>query len=310
LVKEVYGLQCDLADMSPVAIPRGFTESYIDKPDKENLENQVKSAFNTVSSSSSFVIVEGTGHAGVGSVFDMSNGTVASMLKCKAIIVSSGGIGKPIDEIMLNKAMFDAAGVKILGAIINKVEDEKYDKVKSHVIRGLERLGVDVLGVMPYRPMLTNPTVGQLHEDIKGKILTGEQYLKNNVSKMIIGAMMPNQALEYLKTGTLLITPGTRDDLILAAMSSCILGPSQALGIAGIILTGGTPPHPSILELLKQTQIPVILVEDDTFTVASKIAKLIVKIRPSDTEKIRFAEQMVENYVDVDQIMEKTGNLK
>jgi len=306
LVKEVYGLECDLADMSPVAVPRGFTESYIDQPHREVLEKQVRSAYDRISLTSKFVIVEGTGHAGVGSVFDMSNGTVAKALGCKAIIVSSGGIGRPIDEIMLNKAMFDAAGVEILGAIINKVEDAKYDKVKSYVIRGLERLGVEVLGVMPYRPMLSNPTVGQLYEDIDGMILTGEQSLKNNVTKMIIGAMMPHQALEYLNAGTLLITPGTRDDLILAAMSSYILGPSQAQGIAGIILTGGTPPQPSILELLKQTVIPVILVEDDTFTVASKIAKLIVKIRSSDIEKIRFAEEMVESYVDVDRIIAKT----
>ena len=40
----------------------------------------------------------------------MSNGDVAAMLGCKAVIVSSGGIGRPIDEIMLNKTMFDAVG--------------------------------------------------------------------------------------------------------------------------------------------------------------------------------------------------------
>lgn len=306
LVKDVYGLGCSLEDMSPIAIPRGFTEDYIDNPNREELSRRVLEAYNNVCSVSEFVVVEGTGHAGVGSVFDMCNGTVASMLGCKAIIVSSGGIGKPIDEIMMNKATFDAAGVEILGAIINKVEDDKYDKVRSYVTKGLNRLGLDVLGVMPYRPILSNPTVGQLYEDIDGTLLTGEEGLSKNVSKMIIGAMMPHQVLEYLDSGTLLITPGTRDDLILAAMSSCILGPQEAPGIAGLILTGGTPPQHSILELLKQTKIPVILVETDTFSAASKIAKLIVKIRSSDMEKIRYAENMVEDYVDVDRLIEKT----
>jgi len=56
--------------------------------------------------------------------------------------------------------------------------------------------------------------------------------------------------------------------------------------------------------MVKATNMPVIMVPDDTFSVASKIAKLIVKIRPGDAEKIRMTEEMVEKYVDVDRMME------
>ena len=304
LVKQVYNLPGKLSDMSPIAIPRYFTENYIDNPNREPLIESVKASFNNIHNVSDIVVVEGTGHAGVGSVFDMSNGDVAAILGCKAIIVSSGGIGRPIDEIMLNKATFDAHGVEILGVIINKVDEPKYDKVKSYVTRGLARQGLQVLGVMPYRPMLSSPTVAQLMEDIKGELLSGEECLHNVVGKMVIGAMPPNQALEYLTRNALLITPGTREDLLLAAMSSCILDTPDNTCIAGMILTGGTPPKPSIMELLQKTAIPVILVQDDTFSVASKIAKLIVKIRPGDTDKIKAAEAMVDEYVDVDRILD------
>lgn len=303
LVKQVFELEGDVQDMSPIAIPRHFTENYIDNPDHGDLVDKAKAAFARVSACKDIVVVEGTGHAGVGSVFDMSNGDVASMLGCKALIVSSGGIGRPIDEIMLNKAMFDASGVEILGAIVNKVEEEKYEKVKSYVTRGLERKGLDVLGVMPYRPMLSNPTVEQLLEDIDGELVSGKQGLRNIVGKMVIGAMPPHQAIEYMCDDALLITPGTRDDIILAAMSSCMLGDSP--GVAGMILTGGTTPQPSIMDLVAKTNIPVILVRDDTYSVASKIAKLIVKIRPGDSEKISAAEALVDEFVDVDRIIEK-----
>lgn len=305
LVKEVYDLKGSITDMSPIAIPRHFTENYIDNPDPKPLVRDVKGAFERVAEGKDIVVVEGTGHAGVGSVFDMSNGCVAAMLGCKAIIVSSGGIGRPIDEIMLNKATFDAAGVEILGAIINKVEEEKFDKVKSYVTRGLERKGLEVLGVMPYRPMLSNPTVEQLLNDMDGELLSGRRGLRNLVGKMVIGAMPPHQALEYLTRDALLITPGTRDDLILAAMSSCMLGTPNSLCVAGMILTGGTPPQPNIMELLEKTDIPVILVKEDTFSVSSKVAKLIVKIRPSDFGKISLAEEIVEEFVNVDRILEK-----
>lgn len=305
LVKTVYELEGKVGDMSPIAIPRHFTENYIDSPNREPLISAVQASFARIKAVTDIMVVEGTGHAGVGAVFDMSNGDVAALLGCKVVIISSGGIGRPIDEIMLNKAMFDAAGVPILGAIVNKVEEEKYDKVKSYVQRGLERKGIDLLGVMPFRPLLSSPTIEQLLNDIEGTLISGHRGLRNTVEKMVIGAMPPHQAIAYFTRGTLLITPGTRDDLILAAMSSCLLGSSHTPCVAGMILTGGTPPQPNIMDLVEKTAIPIILVDDDTYSVASKIAKLIVKIRPGDFEKIRAAEQMVDEFVNVDRIAEK-----
>ena len=75
-----------------------------------------------------FVLCEGSGHAGVGSVFDLSNAQVAKTLGCKVIIVTQGGIGKPIDEVCLNQALFEKEGVEIIGVIINKVLEEKIPK--------------------------------------------------------------------------------------------------------------------------------------------------------------------------------------
>ena len=304
LVKGVYEIRNRLTDMSPIAVPRHFTENYIDNPDREPLVESVRQSFERVSAGKDLVLVEGTGHAGVGSCFDMSNGDVAKLLGCKVVIVSAGGVGRPIDEIMLNKAMFDAAGIPIIGAIINKVEEEKYDKIKSYVTRGLKRKGLDVLGVMPYRPILSSPTIGQLLDEIDGELLCGEGGLKNAVGKMVIGAMPAHQALEYMTDEALLITPGTRDDLILAAMSSCMLGDAKTPCVGGMILTGGTPPQPSIMELVRKTGLPAILVKEDTYVVATKIAKLTVKIRPGDTDKIRATEEMVSEYVDVDRILQ------
>ncbi|MCL5104877.1 MAG: AAA family ATPase [Armatimonadetes bacterium] len=305
LVKGVYELKGSVTDMSPIAVPRHFTENYIDNPNREKLAATIKECYSRMAFDKDIVVVEGTGHAGVGSVFDMSNGDVAALLGCKVVIVSSGGIGRPIDEIMLNKAMFDAVGVDIVGVIVNKVDEDKYDKVKSYVTRGLERKGLEVLGVMPYRPMLSNPTIEQLLEDIQGDVLSGEHSLGRIVGKTVIGAMPPYQALEYLTEDALLITPGTREDMILAAMSSCLLDGPDHTCVAGMILTGGTPPPPNIMELISKTDMPVILVQEDTYTVASRIAKLIVKIRPGDTDKIRSVEEMVDQCVNVDRLLEK-----
>ena len=140
LIEAVFGIkcnECNIKDMSPIAIEKGFTERYIENGPKEDYAAGIKKAFEHVASGSDLVIIEGTGHAGVGSVFDLSNATVAKLLNANVILISSGGIGRPIDEICLNKALFDKAGVHIAGIIINKVLPEKFVKTSRLVKMGL-----------------------------------------------------------------------------------------------------------------------------------------------------------------------------
>ena len=166
LMKSAYKLRENLKDMSPIAVPRGFTENYILRGNKEELNKKVLEAYNRVAKDKKMVVIEGTGHAGVGSVFDMPNAEVAKILGAKVVLVSCGGIGRPIDEIMLNKPTFDALGVKILGAIINKVLPEKYDKINTFIRKGLAKKNIEVFGVIPHSDILSNPSMSELLEDI------------------------------------------------------------------------------------------------------------------------------------------------
>jgi len=304
LMKSVYKLDANLKDMSPIAVPKGFTENYILQGSKEELKERVIGAYGRVSEGKKIVVIEGTGHAGVGSVFDMSNVEVAKLLDAPVILVSCGGIGRPIDEIMLNKPTFDAKGIKVLGVIINKVYPEKYDKINAFVRKGLAKKNIEVLGVIPYNNTLSNPTLSELLEDIGGKLLSGKEELDNTVNRIVVGAMPPHEALNFFGPGTLLITPGNREDIILAAMSGCLPGITKAFCVSGVILTDGIVPHRNVMRLMEEVSIPVIAVEDDTFTAASKINSLIVKIRPGEGRKIKATEQLIEKYIDIDKIIQ------
>lgn len=306
LINQVYKPAGKLQDMSPIAVPKGFTEAYIKHGNKDKLANRIKHSFSNIQKLNDFVLIEGTGHAGVGSVFDTSNSDVASLLHSKVIIVSKGGIGKPIDEIMLNKAMFDQKGVEVLGVIINKVQEDKINKIAPIVKAGLARKKIELLGVIPFRESLSSPSMQQLLEDLNGSLLSGAEALSNNIHRMIIGAMPPHEALGYFGKGTLLITPGSREDLILAALSGSMGGHEGTYGVSGIILTGKITPHRHVLKIISNFNIPIIQVKADTFSVASYIHDLIVKIQPSDTDKIRATEGLIEKFVDVDRIVDLT----
>src|SRR5437899_8884233 len=166
LMDSVYQLNCPLVDMSPIAVEPDFTRKYLESANNEALVKKIKRAFDRVAWEKDFVLCEGSGHAGVGSVFDLSNAQVAKILGAKVIIVTQGGIGKPIDEVALNQALFEKEGVQIIGIIINKVLQAKVDYVTDFARRGLRRKGLDLLGVIPHQSILSRPTLNLIREEL------------------------------------------------------------------------------------------------------------------------------------------------
>ena len=304
LIGEVYHCKKHIKEMSPVTVGRGYTEKYILNPQKEELQNKIKRSFQTLIKGKNAIIVEGTGHAGVGSVIDCSNADVAALLGSKVIIVSQGGIGRAIDEIMLNKALFDLRNVPLLGVIINKVRADKLDKIKDIVGKGLERKGIRLLGVIPEMEMLSAPTVDQIRERLDLKVFSGEENLRSRVQDAIVAAMEPYNMIGHLRDGALVITSGDRVDNILVAVSSYLLQQGRSVKVAGLILTGGLMPDAKIAGMLRDSRIPVLYSESDTYTIAAAIENMTPKIQKTDKDKIREAHRLVKNYVDVNMILE------
>lgn len=307
LFQRVYGLKEQFSNMSPIAVPKSFTKAYIDDPKRTVYEQRLMEAYHSLAGAADFLVVEGTGHAGVGSVFDMSNADVAALFKTKVVLVSLGGIGRSIDEIMLNKAVFDAKGVELAGVIINKIIPEKYDEISSYLKKGLDRLGISVFGCVPFVPMLNNPTIFAVFEKLGGNTLSTKDGFNNRVEKCLIGDMVPHDALSKLEPNTLLIVPANREGLVTAALCGNFLEQDKNCYVSGIVFTGGKTPHDRILNLIKRTQIPLMLVEEDSFDIATKITKMLVKVRATEPDKIAKIQNLVEQYVDVDDICSRLG---
>ncbi len=312
LIERVCGVDCSLTDMSPIAVERGFTANYVLMGDQATLVRQIQRSFQRVAEGKDFVVIEGTGHAGVGSVFDLCNATVANLLGSKAVLITQGGLGRPVDEVVLNKALFDAAGVELVGVIVNKVLRNKYERISELLRKAFDRKGIRLLGTIPYRKSLTEPTMKQVHQEIGGTVLTRHDCLDNRVRRIIVGAMEPRHALRYFQDGSLIITPGDREDLIFTGMSAHMLGAApgedtdeiEPFQLAGVILTGGLMPHRITIELLERAKLPVIAVDDNTYEAASKVHDLTIKLLPTDEDKIKIASELIEEYVDVDAILE------
>jgi len=303
LMDSVFQLNCPLVDMSPIAVEPDFTRKYLQSSNNEALVKKIQKAFDRVAWEKDFVLCEGSGHAGVGSVFDLSNAQVARILGAKVIIVTQGGIGKPIDEVALNQALFEKEGVEIIGVIINKVIGTKLDYVSDFARRGFKRKGLDLLGVIPHQHILSSPTVDLIREELQAEVLSEPGRLDNLVDDVVVGAMGAQNAMNYFKRGVLLITPGDREDIILAACTG--LDTRDEERMAGIVLTGNLRPNANVLKVIRAMPIPVLFTAQDSYQVASKVHDLTVKTRPSDAGKISLIRDLIAKHVNVERILER-----
>ncbi|HEX4121391.1 MAG TPA: AAA family ATPase [Verrucomicrobiae bacterium] len=296
LMDRVFRLNCPLPDMSPIAVEPDFTRKYLQSSNNEALVKKIVKAFDRVAWEKDFVLCEGSGHAGVGSVFDLSNAQVAKILGAKVIIVSQGGIGKPIDEVYLNQAVFEREGVEVIGVILNKVTSDKLDYITEFARRGFKRKGLDLLGVLPHRRILSSPTIAAIQEDLEARALNNCERESKFVDSVVIGAMGARSALSYFNVGGLVITPGDREDIIEAAAES-------GRKLSGIILTEKLTPTNGVLRLIEKLPFPVLLSDLDCYEVASRVHNLNIKTRAADTEKISVIRDLIAEHVDVNKIL-------
>ena len=301
LIGEVFSLPDALNDMSPVTLPRHFTTDFIMGRIGDDLGAQVRAAYGRVAADKDLVVIEGTGHAGVGAVIGLSNAAAAAMLAAPVIIVSEGGIGRPIDEIVLNCALFAAHGVEVLGAVVNKVDVETHPHLPEVLDRGLGQHGVELLGCIPYSEFLANPSLELIVTHLDGELLAGEPAPGQTIGWVAIGAMQAGHAIELLRERTLLITPGDRDDLLRAAIAANRRG--EPPRVSGIVLTGGFTPTQPLLDALRRAEIFTYLVPMDTYRTAQAVDEILVKTHASDTEKIDTIIRLVDGALDVDAIL-------
>lgn len=316
LMKQVFDLPDPYWAMSPAHIPRGYTKAYLGDQPVEDLFAKILPA-QRYFADHEMLMIEGTGHAGVGAVVGLSNAVVARMMGAPAVIISEGGVGRPIDEIVLNASHFAAHGVPVAGAIVNKVRMDEQPGIERFLERGLAHHGIPLLGVLPYRPILSNPTLEMILEATNAKVIHPGGDPDRVIDGIAIGAMEPAHITERVTPGTLVIVPGDREDVILTLASAHMADRWRALPATveqidalveevpgaidagpeakalGILLTDGYEPRPEVLDIVNQAGMFCAELPEDTYTVASRVHDILVKTHAADGGKIEMIKELV-----------------
>ncbi|MDX1315142.1 MAG: phosphate acyltransferase, partial [Eudoraea sp.] len=247
--------------------------------------------FKAIESKSDYVLVEGTDFSREGTVIEWDfNVLVAQNLGIPAILLATGS-GKTAEELTANIYLafdsFRSKGVEVLMAVANKVKPRDQKRVAGMLKK---QLPAEVLiGTIPLNPVLGNPTIKEIAEEMKGKVLFGEQNLHNQAGHFGVGAMQLNNYLTHMKKDMLVITPGDRSDIILGALQANLSRNYPA--VSGIILSGGLIPADSVLSLIEGLSevVPIISVKGETYVVTNKIGSIKPRIYAENTQKINVS---------------------
>ena len=253
------------------------------------------------------MLLEGTGHAGVGSVFDLSNARVARILESPVVIVAGGGIGQPIDEILLNYSLFKNSGVTVAGVIINKVLPEKLDEISSYVTRALAWHDLDVLGVIPYVPLLSQPTLREVCSVVKGEFIAGKDNSGTLFADAVYFSHFSHELVNATSPNTLVVAVGEQSELLVACAGEEEEMNQFHSSVAGILLVDGITPKEHIIRMLQQNNVPVILTDMHAFEATGKVAGMIAKIQPDNPEKIAAINRLFDEYVAIDRLIDKVS---
>ncbi|MFX1283975.1 MAG: AAA family ATPase [Promethearchaeota archaeon] len=280
-------------DEQPEDISIGFAHSKLHfMYDKASTKEKLIEISNNVGKDKDIIFIEGGKSLNYGLSVYLDPLSIARSTGAKLILILSGPDDSIIDDITFLVNSVNTENIELLGVIINKIKD--VNNFKDLYLDTLTGLGVRVLGIVPYKKELTHFSMEYLYQTILAKVLAGEKGLKNKVEHIFVGAMSAAQVIKkplWALENKLIITPGDRPDMILAALES---------STAGIVLTNNILPSDPIIESkANMVNIPLLLVSTDTFATAKQIDDMDITFTKEETDKIDLLEKLVKENVDL-----------
>jgi len=299
LMAQVFGLENELRWMSPVVVLADTTRRVVDgEISPAAIHEQICSAYAELEKRCDFIIIEGSGHPGVGSVMKTSNARIARLLNAPVLMVTGGGLGNVIDKICMGLALFQKEGVDVRAVLANKLVPEKRARTLYYLRRALEEEVLPVIGGIDYHPVLANPTLRRVAKLLGLPLHGNRREVGRIIQHVQIGAASTQRVTELIREPSLLIVTSSRDEL-LVTLANLYKIPAYRSRIVGLVIPGIAPVSNITQMILDRSNIPYMRAEEHTTAELYRIiTEDVSKITAADSEKLDLIRSLAETYID------------
>lgn len=299
----------NISTPQPIDIKRA--RSLLGSGQEELLMEEVIALYRQCARHTDIMIIEGLvadGHAGYATHL---NAAISRALDAEVILV-----GKPEEDIdtfidIAANTFKNDSGTALIGTILNKV-DVSTDGI-AHTARTLLSEGsckkvaeksCYFVGAVPWRRALVATRMSDVATYLDATVLLEGELKTRSARHIELCARTVANTLSVYQPHTLLILPGDRDDVFIAACMAALNG----VPLAGILLTSGLQPNQTVWDLCAQalqTGLPILQVGLGTYQTATKLAQRPKEVAIDDYELMGQAMEHVANHLDANWLKER-----
>lgn len=302
LMARYFGLEDDLHLMSPFVLKSGDTQRVMDgELTREQIGNQVFGAIKELDEKNDFLIIEGAGHTGVGTVLGCNNAYIARTTGATVLMVTGGGLGNVIDTAQVNIALFQKEQARVKAILINKIIPDKREQTLKYLDMAFVNEDITVLGGFNYQPILANPTMRRIARVLGVELQANPDQAQRIIHHVQIGAASAQRVVELLRESTLVTVNSSRDELLVTLSNLYDLDEYRPK-IAGMVIPGSSEISPITMKIINNSGIPYMIARRTTSKVFEMISDDVSKLTVEDTHKLKLLTELAEKRLKFDEI--------
>jgi phosphate acetyltransferase len=302
---------------SPKPLALTHVEHRLGEGEMDELMEEIISQFQQAAQDNDVVIIEGMVPTRQASYAAQVNLHLARSLDADVILVSAPdgeSLSELADRIEIQAQQFGGSpNPKMLGVIVNKVRSEDGAEAFAARLRAASPLFANglfkVLGCVPWQDTLNAARTRDIADLLGARVLNAGDYEQRRVMKIVLCARAVANTVQLLKPGTLVVTPGDRDDIILAASLAAMNG----VPLAGLLLCSDFQPDSRIMELCHtalQSGLPVMTVATGSYDTATNLNRMNREIPVDDRERAENVSEFVASHLDLDALRQRCGSVR
>ncbi|GAB3438113.1 phosphate acetyltransferase [Phycicoccus ginsengisoli] len=223
------------------------------------------------------------------------NARIAANLGARMLLVEPA-VGRTPDDVATTAELAITAAreqhAHVAGVVANQVAVDHLDATLELLRRRVAPVPAHVL---PETPILRAPTVRDLLDACRGRLVHGDpSLLDRECLGLVVAAMTLPHVLDRLIEGGVVIVPGDREDVVLGVLLAH--RSSTFPSLSGVVLNGGFDLGPQVHRLIEglDVRLPIVASDGGTMATASRLGAARGRITPDAGRKVQAAITLVD----------------